>query len=113
MDRRSQWLRGVLDLCVLTVLAGEARHGYDIAARLDSAGLGRIRGGTLYPVLGRLADHGLVTASWQPGSRGPQRKYYTLTESGRQMAADGAAAWGGFAARVGALLGTPIETQEG
>lgn len=82
MGRRQQWLRGVLDLCILGALEEQERHGYAIASRLEEAGLGRVKGGTLYPVLARLAAAGHLVTRWEPGNRGPGRKYYALTDSG-------------------------------
>ncbi|CAN5751328.1 hypothetical protein BH24ACT2_BH24ACT2_09320 [soil metagenome] len=70
-DRRRQWLRGVLDLCVLATLAERERHGYAIASRLGEAGLGDVKGGTLYPLLARLQTAGHVTTRWEPGEHGP------------------------------------------
>ena len=62
-----EWMRGVLSLCVLAVVAEEESYGYAIAQRLQAAGLGRVRGGTLYPVLTRLEREGLVVSSWRRG----------------------------------------------
>lgn len=95
-SKRSQWLRGVLDLCVLGVLAESDEHGYAIGRRLLEAGLGDVQGGTLYPVLARLADAGAVTARWEPGDHGPGRKYYTLTEAGRATLQTEGMAWREF-----------------
>ncbi len=92
-ERRQQWLRGVLDLCVLATLAEEARHGYAIARRLDEAGLGVVKGGTLYPMLARLQKAELVAAWWEAGQHGPGRKYYSLTEAGRALLREQSAAW--------------------
>jgi PadR family transcriptional regulator PadR len=103
-DRRAQWLRGVLDLCVLAALTERERYGYDLSQRLEKAGLGRIKGGTLYPLLGRLEEAGLVVARWQPGEQGPSRKYYGLTPAGRERLDAEAGIWGEFAACVGTLL---------
>jgi PadR family transcriptional regulator len=103
-DRRAQWLRGVLDICVLAVLTEQERYGYDLSQRLEKAGLGRLRGGTLYPLLGRLEEAGLVVTRWQPGEQGPSRKYYGLTPAGHERLAAEAGTWNEFAARVGALL---------
>ena len=50
----SEWLRGVLEVCVLRVLADGATYGYAIASRLTDGGLGGVKGGTLYPLLSRL-----------------------------------------------------------
>lgn len=103
-DRHAQWLRGVLDLCVLAALTEKERYGYDLSQRLEKAGLGRLKGGTLYPVLGRLEQAGLVTARWQVGEQGPSRKYYDLTPVGRDRLVAEAGTWIEFAAHVSALL---------
>lgn len=96
-DRRSQWLRGVLDLCVLALLEKGESYGYELAQSLDSAGLGPVRGGTLYPVLTRMQRGGLIDAVWREGAAGPARKYYTLTSTGRlELQRDGAM-WLAFA----------------
>lgn len=92
-DRRQQWLRGVLDLCVLATLQEQDRHGYAIARRLDEAGLGVVKGGTLYPMLARLQVAELVTARWEAGQHGPGRKYYALAEAGRALLREQNAAW--------------------
>lgn len=92
----SEWLRGVLDVCVLRILADGPTYGYAIAARLADGGLGAIKGGTLYPLLGRLESGGLVTVEWRAGEGGPGRKYYDLTPAGRDELARRAALWDGF-----------------
>lgn len=102
--RRSQWLRGVLDLAVLTLLAERESYGYELAQSLDEAGLGPIRGGTLYPVLLRLQRAGLVAARWRSGDAGPARKYYRLTAEGERTVRAAAADWHVFAGQVDSLL---------
>src|SRR5512139_310218 len=87
-DRRSQWLRGVLDLCVLALLSGGESYGYQLAQALESAGIGPIQGGTLYPVLLRLQRTGLVVARWRDGDAGPARKYYDITPAGWEALRD-------------------------
>jgi PadR family transcriptional regulator, regulatory protein PadR len=103
-DRRSQWLRGVLDLCVLALLEEGESYGYELAQRLDSAGLGPVRGGTLYPVLLRLQRGGLIGAVWREGVAGPARKYYTLTGAGRQELRRDSAIWLAFAKSAEAVF---------
>ena len=92
----SEWLRGVLELCVLGVLADGPTYGYAIAARLEAAGLGVVKGGTLYPLLARLELEQLVKSSWSAGDGGPGRKYFTLTPQGRSELAHRAQLWGRF-----------------
>jgi len=95
-ERRQQWLRGVLDLCVLGTLLDQEGHGYAIANRLEEAGLANVKGGTLYPVLARLHAAGHVTSRWEAGDHGPGRKYYGLTEAGRTLLSSQGAAWAAF-----------------
>ena len=87
----SEWLRGVLEVCVLRVLADGETYGYAIASRLANSGLGVVKGGTLYPLLNRLESAGLVIAQWRAGDGGPGRKYYVLTGAGHQELQDTAA----------------------
>ena len=103
-ERRSQWLRGVLDLCVLAMLARQESYGYQLAQSLESAGLGPIQGGTLYPVLLRLQRTGLVVASWQEGASGPARKYYRLTGAGADLLRQATADWDDFVRDVGGIV---------
>lgn len=84
MDRRSQLLKGVLDMCLLALIAEEPRYGYEIAQRLHDRGLGLIREGSIYPLLSRLQKQGLVDSYLESSSGGPQRKYYRIREQGRE-----------------------------
>ena len=92
----SEWLRGVLELCVLRVLADGPTYGYEITARLAAGGLGTVKGGTLYPLLKRFEEAGRVQIEWRPGDGGPGRKYYTLTDDGQATLADLTARWHAF-----------------
>ncbi len=103
-DRRTQWLRGVLDLCVLSALTAGEKYGYELAQQLDGAGLGLIKGGTLYPLLARLEKAGHVATQWREGSQGPGRKYYHLTDNGRLYLEQQASDWDSFATLVSGLL---------
>ncbi|MET8503590.1 helix-turn-helix transcriptional regulator [Streptomyces sp. NPDC004787] len=103
-DRRSSWLKGVLDLLVLSCLTERESYGYEIAKALAEAGLGEIKGGTLYPVLNRLEEAGLVEAEFRAAERGPGRRYYRLTGSGRTALAAETEAWTEFHRAVGRQL---------
>lgn len=92
----SEWLRGVLGVAVLAILERGTTYGYAIATALADAGLGTIKGGTLYPLLGRLEEAGHVEVQWRPGEGGPGRKFYTLTDSGRLHARAQADLWAQF-----------------
>ncbi|GHD06393.1 PadR family transcriptional regulator [Zhihengliuella salsuginis] len=93
----SEWMRGVLGACVLRTLSDGPIYGYSIAQRLAEAGLGTVKGGTLYPLLTRLEKAGWVTAEWRAGDGGPGRKYYLLTDEGVAELASLSLQWARFA----------------
>ncbi|MEU5848796.1 PadR family transcriptional regulator [Saccharopolyspora shandongensis] len=96
--RQTQWLRGVLDLAVLALLAEEGEgYGYTLLQRLAEAGLPDMKAGTLYPLLNRLAADGLLRAEWRAGEGGPGRKYFALTDEGRAALAELGPRWIEFA----------------
>ena len=105
------WLRGVLELCVLGVLADGPTYGYAIAQRLAGAGLGVVKGGTLYPLLSRLEGEELVEATWRAGDAGPGRKFFELTSAGRAELARRDVLWAEFVTRTRHLL--PAVRDEG
>ncbi len=96
----SEWLRGVLELCVLRVMAEGPTYGYAIATELATAGFGDIKGGTLYPLLARLEKNELVNVEWRAGEGGPGRKYFTLTAAGHTQLESGLTQWQVFSTRV-------------
>ena len=100
----AEWLRGVLELCVLAVLEREHTYGYVIAQRLAEAGLGSVKGGTLYPLLARLERDGLAASSWAPGQTGPGRKYVEISDAGRAELRRRTHAWRRFVAGTERLL---------
>ncbi|MEU8179382.1 PadR family transcriptional regulator [Micromonospora sp. NPDC049044] len=106
----AEWLRGALTLCVLGVLADGPEYGYAIAQRLDDAGLGTVKGGTLYPLLARLEMDGLVRSTWQTGAAGPGRKYFALTPAGHRDLANRSRDWDRFVDATKRTLTTSQET---
>ncbi|NND03849.1 MAG: PadR family transcriptional regulator [Acidimicrobiia bacterium] len=106
-DIQSRWLRGLLEACALAVLQREPAYGYEIANRFEEAGLARPKGGTLYPILSRLEDEGLIDPTWVEGESGPSRKYYRLTKGGLDAVAALGAEWGSFVDRVSKLFHQP------
>ena len=85
--------RAALPQAVLAVLNHGDSHGYAIAEFLRQHGFTRIKGGTLYPLLKRLEDQGLVEHTWLHEQAGPGRKQFTLTGQGRNELERSAAAW--------------------
>lgn len=94
----SDLLRGSLDLMVLSVLADGSKYGYALQQSLREASQGRIdpKAGTLYPLLHRLEDDGLIRAKWDT-STGRKRKWYELTAAGRKRLNRQAHEWYAYA----------------
>jgi len=78
----TQYKKGVLELCVLALLKKCDRYGYEISEYLS--GRIDIADGTVYPILRKLKADGLVTTYLSEDSGGPPRKYYSLTQIGRE-----------------------------
>ncbi len=105
-DRQPQWLRGVLDLLVLAVLdRSGSRYGYALLGELEDLGV-TIKGGTLYPLLARLEQDGLVSTHWTPGQGGPGRKWFRTTARGRTVLAGQTHRWHQFSTTVEQILHT-------
>lgn len=103
---KGQALKGHLDLLVLAVLAEGPRHGYALIELLKqrSDDLFDLPEGTVYPVLYRLEDAGLLASDWST-AEGRRRRTYRLTPVGRQELARQRSAWESFARAVGSVLG--------
>ena len=80
----SQLRKGVLELAVLGLLAGEPKYGSQLVDELAAEPDLAITAGTVYPLLARLSKAGLISSTWQESPLGPPRKYYTLTPSGQR-----------------------------
>ena len=98
----AQYKKGVLELCVLSLLKKRDRYGYEISEYL--AGHIPISDGTVYPILRKLRTDGLLTTYLQEESGGPPRKYYKLTELGRETYQNDRAEYLNFAQSVRTLL---------
>jgi len=88
----------------MAALTGGERYGYDLAQQLGAAGLGKVKGGTLYPLLARLEKAGHVDNEWRAGDQGPGRRYYSLTTDGRRYLEQQTASWTAFSNLVDQLL---------
>lgn len=96
------FLLGTLDVLILTALAGEARHGYDIVEwiRRETDGTLQIEDGALYTSLHRMELRGWLGHEWRVSPKGRRAKYYELTREGRQQLRAGERDWHRFAAAV-------------
>ena len=78
----TQYKKGVLELCILSLLKKQDRYGYEISDCLSRQI--DIADGTVYPILRKLKSDGLLTTYLQEESGGPPRKYYSITQLGRE-----------------------------
>ena len=83
-NTQAQMRKGVLEFCILSILANDEVYPSDIISRLKEARLIVVEG-TLYPLLTRLKNAGLLSYRWVESSSGPPRKYYTLTPLGEKF----------------------------
>ena len=83
-NTQAQMRKGVLEFCILSILANEEVYPSDIISRLKEAKLIVVEG-TLYPLLTRLKNAGLLSYRWVESNSGPPRKYYSLTPLGEKF----------------------------
>lgn len=79
-----QMRKGILEYCILAILSREDSYAPKIIAELKEAQMIVVEG-TLYPILTRLKNGGLLSYRWEESPQGPPRKYYILTEDGRRQ----------------------------
>ena len=109
-QRRTELLRGVLDLCLLAVMQEGPAYGYEMTKRLRDRGLAIVGEGSIYPLLGRLERGGLVETYRSASNGGPPRKYYRPSSAGRVALALGVSEWRAARDEIEAVLG-PIKVE--
>jgi len=97
----------VFELLVLALLEARRRHGYELGKPIESRSHGRLqfRIGSLYPILCRLEEKGLITGRWVEKSGERRRRFYRLTSAGREMLATQRSVWQNFITAVNQILG--------
>lgn len=98
--------KGSAELLVLTFLEARPRHGYEVGKLIEAHSRGRIsfRIGSLYPILCRLEDRGLIVGRWveKPGAR--RRRFYRLTPAGRKFLKAQRGVWDEFVATINHIV---------
>ena len=99
--------KGSTELLILTLIEDSPLHGYEIGKRIERGSGGRLtfRIGSLYPILCRLEDRGLILGRWveRPGER--RRRYYRLTPEGRKALTRERSLWFEFVGTINDLVG--------
>ena len=103
-DPLTELRRGVLEHCVLAVLREGESYAFDIVRVLANAGELVTSEGTIYPLLARLRRDRFVTTSWRESDAGPPRRYYRITDRGRQALNAFSSDWARFRDAVDTLL---------
>ncbi len=83
-NTQSQMRKGVLEYCILSIIRRSEAYPGDIIDEMKDAGL-QLLEGTLYPLLNRLKNAGILTYRWVESTSGPPRKYFRLTEKGNEF----------------------------
>jgi len=97
-----QFKKGVLNLCVLVLLDKQDRYGYELVQKISDQI--SISEGSVYPLLRRLTKEGYFTTYLQESTEGPPRKYYTLTDAGREYLHEQLSEWKSFTDGVNTLI---------
>jgi len=110
--QETEMLKGTLEGIVLALLAGRSAYGYEITAELRERGFTDIAEGTVYALLIRVEQRGLVDVAKVPSEKGPPRKVYSLNDNGRAQLDDFWRTWRFLAERIGQLPGTPPDQDQ-
>jgi transcriptional regulator len=102
-----EWKKGSAELLVLSLLEDQPRHGYDISKLIQTRSGGAIRFHvtSLYPLLYRLEERGLVAGRWVERAEQRRRRYYSLTQAGRKVLKTQRKSWMDFVAAIGRVTG--------
>lgn len=103
-DRSTQLLHGVLDMCLMSIIDEEASYGYEMVRKLSERGLDLASEGSIYPLLSRLQKQGMIEGYLVQSSEGPARKYYRMSDEGREALEKWRGDWRGFRDSVDAVL---------
>jgi len=101
--------KGSTELLVLSLLEQRSRHGYEIGKLIEQRSGGKLhfRIGSLYPILCRLEDRGLLTGRWIERAGERRRRYYKLTAAGRKVLVQERGVWKDFVLTVNEIVREP------
>ena len=99
---RSQMRKSVLEYCILSILDRKESYASSIIEELKQANMIVVEG-TLYPLLIRLKNQGLLSYRWEESTQGPPRKYYDITDSGRAQLIEMDASWNDLVKTISSL----------
>lgn len=106
-NTQSQMRKGILEYCILSIIKKNEAYPSDIIEEMKNSGL-LVLEGTLYPLLTRLKNSGMLTYRWEESSSGPPRKYFSLTEKGKAFYKELEITWNELYKAVNTLTQTTI-----
>lgn len=98
-NMKAQMRKGILELCILSIIAEKEAYPSDILGKLKEAKLIVVEG-TLYPMLSRMKNSGILGYNWKESTSGPPRKYYHLTIEGTDFLSELNGLWKNLARSV-------------
>jgi len=107
----AQMKKGVLEMCILSIVNQETVYPSDIILKLKHADLIVVEG-TLYPILSRLKNSGFLDYQWRESTSGPPRKYFSITESGKMALNNLQESWNQFVTCVNQSLKNNTENEQ-
>jgi len=108
---KAQMRKGVLEYCILSIIAGKEVYASDIITKLKDAELIVVEG-TLYPLLTRLKNDDLLSYRWEESKSGPPRKYYSITDPGKTFLEELDTDWNALVESVNKLRGEKRNTNQ-
>ncbi|WP_199533654.1 PadR family transcriptional regulator [Romboutsia maritimum] len=100
----TQMLKGILEGCLLAVISEQEVYGYEMTKKLESYGFDMISEGSIYPLLIRMKKEELVTTTTKASESGPKRKYYSITDKGKEELKSFISTWDNMSNCVNNLL---------
>ena len=104
-NTKAQMRKGILEYCILLTLSKRPAYASDIISALKVAQMIVVEG-TLYPLLTRLKNDGYLGYRWEESSQGPPRKYYELTDSGKEFLGELEISWNDLVEAINQLKNT-------
>ena len=102
-NAKAQMRKGILEYCILSILSREDSYAPKIIAELKEAEMIVVEG-TLYPILTRLKNQGILTYRWEESPQGPPRKYYSLTPDGKEALQQLDESWDTLIGQIGNII---------
>ena len=103
-NAKAQMRKGILEYCILLILSRGDSYAPKIIAELKNARMIVVEG-TLYPILTRQKNQGLLSYRWEESPQGPPRKYYSITDKGREPLSQIDVSWDELIAQIAQIRG--------